>query len=320
MQEPLRSLPGFIMQLVQAWVSLKRIANFLTATELQIVREADAQRHPDLCMASCSLCAPGSHAKEAHGAHGGSAVKGRGGRKGGGRSADRDGEAEPEWGAVALESAELCWYDDARWNNGARAERSTACVRPADMRRSQEADHCAGARATSQGRSKQAEVRRVDSALQRAVGADGEEAEEAGESARLKVQGRICVGAGSLNLVIGRVGMGKSSLLAAVAGQVNCYRIGADASGQTRREVARGSGESKDVCREHVASVVGDVALCGQTPWIQVVALLLIGFLPCSRLFLPSSPLRIPLPLSPGSFSAPPSLPSRLLSLAGCDR
>ncbi len=40
-QEPLRALPGFAMQLVQAAVSLKRLREFLAAQDLAVVQQAE---------------------------------------------------------------------------------------------------------------------------------------------------------------------------------------------------------------------------------------------------------------------------------------
>ena len=41
LQKPLRALPGFAMQLVQAAVSLKRLREFLAAQDLAVVQQAE---------------------------------------------------------------------------------------------------------------------------------------------------------------------------------------------------------------------------------------------------------------------------------------
>ena len=52
LQEPLRSLPGFVMQLIQAGVSLQRLASFLSVQELKVVMEAEASGRIDIPLSS----------------------------------------------------------------------------------------------------------------------------------------------------------------------------------------------------------------------------------------------------------------------------
>jgi ABC-type multidrug transport system fused ATPase/permease subunit len=59
LQEPLRSLPGFVMQLIQAAVSLERLSLFLAARELQVVREREAMGLSEVCEGI--VCEPLAH-------------------------------------------------------------------------------------------------------------------------------------------------------------------------------------------------------------------------------------------------------------------
>ena len=122
--------------------------------------------------------------------------------------------------------------------------------------------------------------------------ARGEASQDGDKGPVLKIQGDVTIPAGTLTLVIGRVGSGKSSLLHAVAGQLNHAPLGS-ASASQRRIGAGADGKGKmsnhlnglkpsidsagpksaprqsGYRRGGLVVVGGNVALCGQTPWIQ---------------------------------------------------
>ena len=277
LQEPLRSLPGFLMQLVQAWVSLKRLADFFTAHELQTVREQEAQGLADIFLPSCPVCFP---------SHGG---KPSGGLRAACGKADgkRDTEEGAEVGSVMLHNAELCWHDAPQAQaQEAPSRESASRGRDASEPRRNRSPTTRGRSRSRHGGLPQGGTGEAREAEETRKAEEAREAEEARQAGTLTTQGRLRIEAGSLNLVIGRVGTGKSSLLAAVAGQLNCTSSTAAAAsvasaapnptqvcaaapshGVLAAAARRYQGSSAAVAS--VLCVSGDVALCGQTPWIQ---------------------------------------------------
>jgi len=351
LQEPLRSLPGFVMQLVQAWVSLDRLALFLAASELQRVQEAEATGQQDLTMTAAHLsphASAGPRALPTSGGGGGGggaqhasspAAKARrtktGGdvvhahragdavdkaasardlagarerRRGEGGAAARaragaHGEAR-RWikGQVVLKDVQFSWFDpkteeerrmkmeeDQKKRKGKREleEKERREARRKQLQASRQ-----GQRQASQaGNGASAQVRREAGGAGPAPSSDSrmaarEDSPDGDGGPVLKIQGDVTIPAGSLTLVIGRVGSGKSSLLHAVAGQLNYAPLGSDAASQRRSGAGKlcrpsialksskdGTGPAprhqSEGRRGGVVVVGGNVALCGQTPWIQ---------------------------------------------------
>jgi ABC-type multidrug transport system fused ATPase/permease subunit len=373
LQEPLRSLPGFVMQLVQAWVSLDRLALFLVAHELQRVREAEAIGHQDIMptaarhrpLASTSpasaetLPANARHASncsttnarrtkaggdgESVGAHqAGDTVNIAAGardivgarerRRGGGGGAARvkvGTQTEVnQWikGQVVLKDVEFSWFDpkteeerskkleedkkklrekkkmdeierreakrrELRISRQGQRQSGLIPVSP-DVSFHRPQQPAQGANGARVGVSREAGEAGPAQPHDSTTAARGEASQDGDKGPVLKIQGDVTIPAGTLTLVIGRVGSGKSSLLHAVAGQLNHAPLGS-ASASQRRIGAGADGKGKmsnhlnglkpsidsagpksaprqsGYRRGGLVVVGGNVALCGQTPWIQ---------------------------------------------------
>jgi len=372
LQEPLRSLPGFVMQLVQAWVSLDRLALFLVAHELQRVQEAGAigqqdamptaPRHRPLASSSSSPASAGTlpamarHASncstanarrtkaggdgESVGAHQagdtvniaagardvvGARERRRGGGGGGAARAKVGAQTEVnQWikGQVVLKDVEFSWFDPKTEEERRKklqedqkklkekkkmeeierreAKRKELRISRQGVRQSglipvspdvsfhrpqQPAQEANGVRVGVSREAGEAEPAQPHDST---TAARGEASQDGDKGPVLKIQGDVTIPAGTLTLVIGRVGSGKSSLLHAVAGQLNHAPLGSASASQRRiggkgkmsnhlnglkpsidsagpKSAPRQSGDR----RGGMVVVGGNVALCCQTPWIQ---------------------------------------------------
>ena len=123
------------------------------------------------------------------------------------------------------------------------------------------------------------EVRNAAFAWSKKTGGGGE-TEEAGASASfppprpppplitLSVES-LRVRSGSLVVVVGPVGSGKSSLLAALLGEMHSFPLEKKVGGDSGGSGSGGSGGEENDDETVVVSVRGTVAFCSQEPWIQ---------------------------------------------------